>query len=190
MKNTETGRQGHDHRACVCGFIDRIRRRSKAALKSRHLFLKIDSSTATITMEADDDKSMGMDEAEAPTANGGRMSITEEDVANVDGGDASDGLSCGEDDEDDEELSDDDEDEGDYDIYYGGDNEDLDDGRGGVNDGSGSQFNNNDDPEYFAYDCLSVVQVKDMLAEVVSSVCASIQVSNDNNMPQKRFIYQ
>ena len=103
------------------------------------------------------------------------MSITEEDVA---GGNASDGLTEEEDeDDDDEDLSEDDEDE-DYDIYYGGGDDDLDDGRhGGVRlSHSGSQFNNNDDPEYFGYECLSVVQVKDLLSEHIAAVCSSIQV--------------
>ena len=69
-----------------------------------------------------------------------------------------------------------DEDDEDYDIYYGGDNEDLEDGCHGV--GPGSQFNNNDDPEYFAYECLSVAQVKDLLTENISKVCSSVQVSS------------
>merc|ERR1711963_214967 len=88
------------------------------------------------------------------------MSITEEE---------DDGTSDEDVEDEEEDLSEDD----DYDFYYGGDNEDLDDS---VQIGSGSQFNNNDDPEYLAYECLSVVQVKDFLAEIVSSVCASIQV--------------
>ena len=64
----------------------------------------------------------------------------------------------------------------DYDIYYGGLNEDLDDGRGGINVGCGSQFNNNDDPEYFGYECLTVAQIKDLLSESIAQVCATIQV--------------
>ncbi len=135
-------------------------------------------------MDADDEKSMGIEDVEAATSKsdvaGGRMSITEEDVAN-----ASDGLSCCEDDDDeDDDLSEDEEDE-DYDIYYGGDNLDLDDGRGGVGVGSGSQFNNNDDPEYFGYECLSVAQIKDLLAENVASVCATIQVRDEIRFLQK-----
>ena len=111
-------------------------------------------------MEADDDKSQ-----EAVEVNRGRMSITEEE---------DDVTSEDEDvEEDDEDLSEDEDD--DYDFYYGGDNEDLDHS---VQIGPGSQFNNNDDPEYFAYECLSVVQVKDLLAETVASVCASIQISS------------
>ena len=74
-----------------------------------------------------------------------------------------------------DDLSDDDDDD-DYDIYYGDHNEDLDDGRGGPGVGPGSLFNNNDDPEYFAYECLSVAQVKDLLTESITSVCSSIQV--------------
>ena len=72
-----------------------------------------------------------------------------------------------------------DEDDKDYDIYYGGDNEDLDDGRAGCHGvGPGSQFDNNDDPEYFANECLSVAQVKDLLTENISNVCSSVQVSH------------
>ena len=43
--------------------------------------------------------------------------------------------------------------------------------------GSGSQFNNNDDPEYFGYECLTVAQIKDLLSESIGQVCALIQVS-------------
>ncbi len=73
----------------------------------------------------------------------------------------------------DEDLS---EDDGDYDIYYQGVNDDLDGGELG-GDGSGSQFNNNDDPEYFSYKCLTVDETRDVLAEAVGSVCESVQIS-------------
>ena len=76
----------------------------------------------------------------------------------------------------DEDIS---EDDGDYDIYYRGENDDLDDGRGCHvgGEGSGSQFNNNDDPEYFSYSCLTVAEAKDLLLESVNVVCASVQIS-------------
>ena len=124
-------------------------------------------------MEAEDEKpnltSDGVSEVKGSA--GGRMSITEEDVAN-----ASDGLTEEEDEDEDDDLSEDDEDE-DYDIYYGGGHDDLDDGRGGIRlSHSGSQFNNNDDPEYFGYECLTVAQVKDLLSESIAAVCSSVQV--------------
>ena len=129
-------------------------------------------------MEADDEKTIqtasDRDLEVGSTASGGgggRMSITEEDVAN-----ASDGLTEDEDDDDDDDdLTDDDEE--DYDIYYGGENEDLDDGRVGGTLGIGGQFNNNEDPEYFGYECLTVAQIKDLLSESIASVCSSVQVS-------------
>jgi hypothetical protein len=102
----------------------------------------------------------------------GRMSIAdvEEDVVNV-----TDDSDPG--DSEDEDLSDDEDQDGDYDIYYGGENEDLDDGRGGLSGiGTGSQFNNNDDPEYFAYECLTLIQVKEHLMEAITTVCSTIQV--------------
>ena len=118
-------------------------------------------------MEAEDGKQTSNEVNEVGGAiNHGRMSITEEED---EVGDLSE-----EDDLSNEDLSEDEDDE-DYDIYYGGENEDLD--GGGVSVGSGSQFNNNDDPEYFAYECLTVVQVKDLLTENISNVCSSIQVS-------------
>ena len=104
-------------------------------------------------MEADDDKSQ-----DALEVNRGRMSITEEEDDDVTS------------EEDDEDLSDDEDD--DYDFYYGGE-DDLDHSLQ-----PGSQFNNNDDPEYFAYECLSVAQAKDILVETLASVCASIHVSS------------
>jgi len=129
-------------------------------------------------MESDDQDKSGLQigDSEATSgSNGGRMSITEEEALN----EASDGLESEEDDSnDDEDLSDDSNDEEDYDIYYGGLNEDLDDGRSGINVGPGSQFNNNDDPEYFGYECLTVAQIKDLLSESIAQVCATIQVSS------------
>lgn len=120
----------------------------------------------------DEEKVARNDDEDEVEAVNGRMSITEEDnVANA----ASDGISEDEEEELSEGLSEDEEDE-DYDIYYGGENEDLDDGRPGGNMGSGSQFNNNDDPEYFGYDCLTVAQAKDLNAECVAAVCSSTQV--------------
>ena len=127
-------------------------------------------------MESDDQDKSGLqigDSEVTSGSNGGRMSITEEEALN----EASDGLESEEDDSnDDEDLSDDSNDEEDYDIYYGGLNEDLDDGRSGINVGPGSQFNNNDDPEYFGYECLTVAQIKDLLSESIAQVCATIQV--------------
>ena len=119
----------------------------------KNLFWK--NKTKFDQMEADDDKSQ-----EALEVNRGRMSITEEEEDDV----------TSEEDED-EDLS---ESGDDYDFYYGGD-DDLDHS---IQMGPGSQFNNNDDPEYFAYECLSVAQAKDILAETLASVCASIPVSS------------
>jgi len=123
-------------------------------------------------MEAEDGKQESNEVS--GSINHGRMSITEEE--DEVGEDLSE-----EDDISNEDLSEDedDDDDEDYDIYYGGDNEDLDDGRAGCHGvGPGSQFNNNDDPEYFAYECLSVAQVKDLLTENISKVCSSVQVSS------------
>ena len=123
-------------------------------------------------MEAEDGKQESNEVS--GSINHGRMSITEEE--DEVGEDLSE-----EDDISNEDLSEDedDDDDEDYDIYYGGDNEDLDDGRAGCHGvGPGSQFNNNDDPEYFAYECLSVAQVKDLLTENISKVCSSVQVRN------------
>jgi len=126
-------------------------------------------------MDADDDKTLQIvaDSEATSGSNGGRMSITEEEA-----NEASDGLETEDDDSnEDEDLSQDSSGEEDYDIYYGGLNEDLDDGRSGLN--SGSQFNNNDDPEYFGYECLTVAQIKDLLSESIAQVCATVlQVSS------------
>ena len=123
-------------------------------------------------MEAEDGRQTSNEANEVSgSINHGRMSITEEE--DEVGEDLSE-----EDDISNEDLSEGSEDE-DYDIYYGGDNEDLDDGRAGCHGvGPGSQFNNNDDPEYFAYECLTVAQVKDLLTENISKVCSSVQVSH------------
>ena len=123
-------------------------------------------------MEAEDGRQTSNEASNevSGSINHGRMSITEEE--DEVGEDLSE-----EDDISNEDLSEGSEDE-DYDIYYGGDNEDLDDGRAGCHGvGPGSQFNNNDDPEYFAYECLTVAQVKDLLTENISKVCSSVQVS-------------
>ena len=81
----------------------------------------------------------------------------------------------------------------DYDTYYSF-NEDLDDvgGDGGVGCSSsgGNMFNNNDDPEYFAYECLTVEKVEKALQDQVSIVCnvakvpfLLLRVSNKSHFP-------
>jgi len=96
------------------------------------------------------------------------------------------------DDEEDEDYDEDDEDYSeaealDYDTYYSF-NEDLDDvgcsgggsgsgGGAGGGAGSGNVFNNNDGPEYFAYECLTVERAEKSLQDQVSIVCNVAKVS-------------
>ena len=68
----------------------------------------------------------------------------------------------------------------DYDTYYSF-NEDLDDmgvdrGQGGEGS-SGNVFNNNDDPEFFAYECLTVERAEKTLQDQINIVCNATNVS-------------
>ena len=73
--------------------------------------------------------------------------------------------------------------EGDYDTYYSF-NDDVDVGLGLSRDsysnlgGSGDArlFNNNDDPEYFAYECLTIERVDEVFSDQIAIVCASCKV--------------
>ena len=53
--------------------------------------------------------------------------------------------------------------------------QDIDDdfGRGGAN----SQFNNNDDPEYFAYECLSMRDTEKLFQDEILALSEAIKVS-------------
>ena len=63
----------------------------------------------------------------------------------------------------------DDDDDGGFADYYSF-NEDE--------EGRASQFNNNDDPEYFAYECLTVANVEKIFNESIESVKNSLGVSH------------
>ena len=75
----------------------------------------------------------------------------------------------------------------DYQTYYSFNDDDLDGGgisssmAGGHSNlgGSGRLFNNNDDPEYFAYECLTVSDVEKTLNEKVAEVCNVCKVINN-----------
>merc|ERR1712112_741557 len=45
-------------------------------------------------------------------------------------------------------------------------------------EGRASQFNNNDDPEYFAYECLTVANVEKIFNESIDTVQKSLGVSH------------
>lgn len=76
------------------------------------------------------------------------------------------------DDDDDEDEDDEDESNEDLDYYYYSFNEDLD----GESPGVGGQLNNNEDPEFFVYDCLTPSEVQQWLAELVNSFCQRVQL--------------
>ena len=44
-------------------------------------------------------------------------------------------------------------------------------------EGRASQFNNNDDPEYFAYECLSVASVEKIFNESIETVRNALSLS-------------
>ena len=48
----------------------------------------------------------------------------------------------------------------------------------GDEEGRASQFNNNDDPEYFAYECLTVANVEKIFNESIETVQSSLGVSH------------
>jgi hypothetical protein len=75
--------------------------------------------------------------------------------------------------DDDDDDDDEEEEEEDLDYYYYSFAEEVDsDGR--VN--SDGQLNNNDDPEYFSYECLSPQDTENFLQESVEAVTASLLV--------------
>lgn len=55
----------------------------------------------------------------------------------------------------------------DYQDYYSFNDDD---------EGRASQFNNNDDPEYFAYECLTVANVEKIFNESIETVQRSLEV--------------
>ena len=66
------------------------------------------------------------------------------------------------------ESNDSDDDAG-YDDYYSFNDDE---------EGRASQFNNNDDPEYFAYECLTVANVEKIFNESIEAVQTSLGVSH------------
>ena len=74
----------------------------------------------------------------------------------------------------------------DYDTYYSFNDDDVDAGLGYSRDsysnlggsGDGRLFNNNDDPEYFAYECLTIENVEQFFAEKISAICTACKVLN------------
>ena len=73
----------------------------------------------------------------------------------------------------------------DYDTYYSFNiDDDIDAGLGLSRDsfsnlggsGDGRLFNNNDDPEYFAYECLTIENVDTVFAEQIAVVCTACKV--------------
>lgn len=73
----------------------------------------------------------------------------------------------------------------DYDTYYSFNDDDVDAGLGYSRDsysnlggsGDGRLFNNNDDPEYFAYECLTIENVEQFFAEKISAICTACKIS-------------
>ena len=93
-------------------------------------------------------------------------------------------LSCNEEVEAEEEDEDDDEDddeeeeeEEDLDYYYYSFAEEVNEDHSVNAEG---QLNNNDDPEYFSYECLSPYEAEKFLQESVAVVTASVSVSSVN----------
>jgi len=68
-----------------------------------------------------------------------------------------------------DESDDDDDDDGDYGDYYEFNDDE---------EGRASQFNNNEDPEYFAYECLTVANVEKIFNDSIASVQSSLGVSH------------
>ena len=71
----------------------------------------------------------------------------------------------------------------DYDTYYSFNDDDIDvDGLRGdgihsyQGSGDGRLFNNNDDPEYFAYECLTIEKVEKAFDEQIAIVCSACKV--------------
>jgi len=62
-----------------------------------------------------------------------------------------------------------DDDAGDYDDYYSFNDDE---------EGRASQFNNNDDPEYFSYECLTVASVEKIFNESIETVKEKLGVSH------------
>ena len=91
-------------------------------------------------------------------------------------------LSCNEEVEAEEEDEDDDdeeeeEEEEDLDYYYYSFAEEVNEDHSVNAEG---QLNNNDDPEYFSYECLSPYEAEKFLQESVAVVTASVSVSSVN----------
>ena len=70
----------------------------------------------------------------------------------------------------------------DYDTYYSFNDDDVDVGysRDGYSNfggsGDGRLFNNNDDPEYFAYECLTIENVEKLFTDQIATVCTACKV--------------
>jgi len=67
------------------------------------------------------------------------------------------------------DSDDDDDDDEDYGDYYEFNDDE---------EGRASQFNNNDDPEYFAYECLTVANVEKIFNDSIATVQSSLGVSH------------
>ena len=75
----------------------------------------------------------------------------------------------------------------DFDEYYSFNDDDIDadlsrdrfSNYGGTADGR--LFNNNEDPEYFAYECLTIENVEQVFAEQIATVCTACKVSENQN---------
>ena len=107
-----------------------------------------------------------------PKINVGGGSVSGDEDANEEDDDEVDG-----DDDDDEEE----EEEEDLDYYYYSFAEEINEDHSVNAEG---QLNNNDDPEYFSYECLSPYEAEKFLQESVAVVTASVSVScNDNISP-------
>ena len=108
-----------------------------------------------------------------PKINVGGGSVSGDEDANEEDDDEDDG------DDDDEEEEE--EEEEDLDYYYYSFAEEVNEDHSVNAEG---QLNNNDDPEYFSYECLSPYEAEKFLQESVAVVTASVSVScNDNISP-------
>ena len=102
---------------------------------------------------------------------------------NVGGGSVSGNEEANEEDDDDEDDGDDeeeeDEEEEDLDYYYYSFAEEVNEDHSVNAEG---QLNNNDDPEYFSYECLSPYEAEKFLQESVAVVTASVSVSCNDKL--------
>lgn len=86
-------------------------------------------------------------------------------------------------DEEDEDCSESQSVDCDFDDYYSFNDDDIDadlsrdrfSNYSGT--GDGRLFNNNEDPEYFAYECLTVEKVEQLFSEQIATVCTACKIS-------------